>query len=59
MKKSLKVIESAFVKNLNANNTIASLFKSSIGKMDRFSKIGRVYSVGSENEIAVTIFFNL
>ena len=53
------MIKSAFVKNLNANNTIASLFKSSIGKMDRFSKIGRVYSVGSENEIALTIFFNL
>ena len=57
LENSLKVIGSAFVKNLNANNAIASLFKSSIGKIDRFLKIGRVWSLGSENEIALTIFF--
>ena len=41
-KESLKVVGSAFVKILNADNAIASLFKSSIGKIDRSSKIGRV-----------------
>ena len=38
-------------KNLKANNAIASLFKSSICRTDRFLKIGRVGSLKSENEV--------
>ena len=44
----MKVKGSAFVKNLNANNAIDSLFMSSIGKIDRFSKIRPVYDQFSE-----------
>ena len=42
LKKWLNMEGSVFEKNLKVNNTIASLFKSSIGKTDRFLKSGRV-----------------
>ena len=38
----LKVAGSAFVKNLKVNKAVASLFKSAIGKIDRFLKSGLV-----------------
>ena len=43
LKRWLNVVGSVFEKkNLKANNAIASLFKSSICKTDRFLKIDRV-----------------
>lgn len=38
-------------------NAIASLCKSSICKTDRFLKIGRVWSLKSENEVTLIILF--
>ena len=59
-KKWLNATGSAFVKKAKskkANQAVASFFKSSIGKIDRFLKSGLVWSLKSENEIIRIIFF--
>lgn len=59
LEKMVKCGKKCFWRKLESNwdNAIASLFKSSIGKTDRFLESGRVWSLKSENEITLIIFF--